>query len=121
MIADDHSAMRNTVVRLLEADFEVLSAVGDGALALEAVTTLRPDVIILDIMMPSLTGIEVAHRLKAEHSNVRIMFLTVIEDADFVREAFTAGGSAYVVKSRLTTDLRVAINEVMAGHVFVSP
>ncbi len=121
VIADDHLAIRNTVVRLLQPDFEILSAVGNGIAAVEAVTTLRPDVIILDITMPHLTGIEVARRLKAEHSNVKIIFLTVIEDADYVHEAFAAGGSAYVVKSRLTTDLRVALKEVLAGHVFVSP
>lgn len=121
VIADDHPDIRNRVVRLLERDFEVVSEVGNGDEALEAVARLTPDIVVLDITMPGLTGIEIAHRMKAGGSNAKIIFLTVIEDADFVREALAAGGSAYVVKSRMTGDLPFAISEVLAGRVFVSP
>jgi DNA-binding NarL/FixJ family response regulator len=121
IIADDHPDMREAVVRLLEPHFEIVATVSDGDAALDAAITLKPDVVILDISMPFLNGIEVARRLMATGSNVKIVFLTVVEDPDFVREAFAAGGSAYVVKSRLTTDLRQAINEALAGHTFISP
>jgi DNA-binding NarL/FixJ family response regulator len=121
IIADDHQELREVVVRLLEPDFEIVATAGDGVTLLHAVNTLKPDLLVLDISMPFLTGIEVARRLKAGGSNVKVVFLTVLEDSDFVHEAFEAGGSAYVVKSRLTTDLRQAINEVLAGHTFISP
>jgi len=121
IIADDHPAMLEAAVRLLERDHEVVATAVDGAAALEAVPALRPDVVVLDISMPGLTGIEVARRLKASGSNARIVFLTVHEDPDFAVEAFAVGGSAFVTKSRMTTDLRLAISEALAGHVFVSP
>ena len=120
IIADDHLEMREAVVRLLAQDFEIVATAGDGAAALDAASALKPDLLVLDISMPQITGIEVARRLRAGGSNVKIVFLTVVEDPDFVHEAFAAGGSAYVVKSRLTTDLRQAINEVLAGHTFIS-
>ncbi len=121
IIADDHLEMREAVVRLLEPHFEIVATASDGAVALDAASALKPDLLVLDISMPHLTGIEVARHLKASGSNLKIVFLTVVEDPDFVREAFAAGGSAYVVKSRLMTDLRQAINEVLAGHTFISP
>ena len=120
-IADDHPEMRVANARLLEPEFEVATSVNNGVVALDAVMLLKPDVVILDISMPQLTGIEVARRLTAGGSHVNIVFLTVIEDPDFVRKSVAAGGSAYVVKSRLATELRLAIDEVLAGHTFISP
>ena len=121
IIADDHPDMREVVVRLLEPDFEIVAAAGDGATALDDAINYQPDLLVLDISMPSLTGIEVARRLKAVGSKTHIVFLTVTEDTDFLREAFAAGASAYVVKSRMATDLREAINEVLGGYTFISP
>ena len=121
IIADDHAEMREAVARLLEPDFEIATSVSNGVEAFEAATLLKSDVVILDISMPQLTGIEVARRLTAGGSHVKIVFLTVIEDPDFVRESLAAGGSAYVIKARLATDLRPAIDEVLAGRRFISP
>jgi DNA-binding NarL/FixJ family response regulator len=93
----------------------------EGCAALEAVNLLKPEVVILDISMPGLTGIEVARRVRAMTPEVRIVFLTVHEDPDFILEALEAGGSAYVMKSRMASDLRLAISEALAGLSFVSP
>lgn len=120
ILADDHPDMLERVVRCLD-DADIVRTVTDGAAALDAVHALRPDVLVLDISMPRLSGIQVARRLSAEGSVVKIVFLTVIEDEDFARESLAAGGSAYVVKSRLATDLAHAVQEVIAGHTFVSP
>ncbi len=121
LLADDHEAMLDRVKRLLEKEFQVVGIVRDGQAALEAVAELRPDVLILDISMPVLGGLQVALRLKQKKSKVRIVFLTVHEDPDFASEALAAGALGYVVKPRLATDLQVAIKEVLAGRSFVSP
>ena len=121
LLADDHEAILERVKRLLGEELQVVGTVRDGQAALEAVAELRPDVLILDISMPVLTGIQTAVRLKLIKSEVRIVFLTVHEDPDFAREALATGALGYVVKPRLATDLRVAIKEVLAGHSFVSP
>ena len=121
LLADDHEAMLDRVKRLLEKEVQVVGTVGDGQAALEAVAEFRPDVLILDISMPVLSGMQAALRLKQIKSEVRIVFLTVHEDPDFAREALARGALGYVVKSRLATDLLVAIKEVLAGRSFVSP
>ncbi len=121
LLADDHEAMLDRAKLLLEKELQVVGTVGDGQAALEAVAELRPDVLILDISMPVLGGLQAALRLKQMKSKVRIVFLTVHEDPDFVREALAAGALGYVVKPRLATDLQVAIKEVLAGRSFVSP
>lgn len=121
LLADDHEAMLARVKRLLEKEFQVVGTVLDGQAALEAVAELRPDVLILDISMPVLSGMQTAVRLKQEKSEVRIIFLTVHEDPDFAREALATGALGYVAKPRLATDLSLAIKEVLAGRSFVSP
>ena len=120
IIADDHSEMLEAVTLLLRSDFDVVMVVGDGRSALESVLHCTPELLVLDISMPILSGLEVARRLKAQHSGTRIIFLTVHEDPDIAQEALQAGGSAYVVKSRMALDLRCAIKEVLAGRVFIS-
>ncbi len=121
LLADDHEAMLARVKRLLEKESQVVGIVRDGQAALKAVAELRPDVLILDISMPVLSGLQVALRLKQKKSEVRIVFLTVHEDPDFAREALATGALGYVVKPRLVSDLLVAIKEALAGRSFVSP
>ncbi len=121
LLADDHEAMLDRVKGLLEKEFQVVGTARDGQAALDAVAELNPDVLILDISMPVLTGIQTAVRLKLMKSEVRIVFLTVHEDPDFAREALATGALGFVVKPRLVTDLPVAIKEVLAGQSFVSP
>src|SRR4026207_2119486 len=81
LIADDHEEVRNTIVRLLNRKFEVLAAVGDGPEFLEAVARFKPDLCVLDISMPKMSGMEVAHRIKQSDSQIRIVFLTLHDDS----------------------------------------
>ena len=121
LLADDHEAMLERVAKLLGAECDVVGAVSDGQQALEAVRELKPDVLVLDISMPVMNGIETAHRLKEAGIEVRIVFLTVHDDPDYAREALEAGGLGYVIKPRIASDLLTAIKEAHAGRSFVSP
>ena len=98
-----------------------MGAVGDGEALVEAAGNLQPDVIITDISMPKLNGIEAADRLRESGSSSKIVFLTVHADPDFVQAALKTGALAYVSKSRITTDLLIAIEEALKGRIFVSP
>ena len=106
---------------MLELEFEVVGAVADGNALVRVFAQLKPDVCIIDISMPYLNGIEAAIKLRENGSEARIVFLTVNEDSDFVRAALKTGALGYVVKSRMATDLCLAINGVIRGHLFVSP
>lgn len=121
LLAEDHIGMRERVVQLLERGFNVVGVVGDGQAFLEAASRMKPDVCVIDISMPSLSGIEAAIQLKELGSKAKVVFLTVHEDPDYLRAALAAGASAYVVKARMASDLCFAIEEAMAGRLFVSP
>jgi len=123
LLADDNSAVIHLVSSLLETDdeYEVVGALNDGAAVLREYRRLRPDVIVLDISMELVSGIDVAQRLRDCGCHSKIVFLTVHEDADFVTAAMGAGGSAYVVKSRLGMDLIPAICAALCNKFFVSP
>lgn len=118
LVADDHEGIRKTIVRLLKRQFEVVDAVGDGTTFLEAVDRLKPDVCVLDISMPKMSGIELAQRIKRSNSNIRIVFLTLHDDFDFRAAALATGAEGYVVKGRMGGDLLFAVNEVLAGRTF---
>lgn len=121
VIADDNLQVREKVVQLLLPDCDVVGTHANGQAALEAVLGLNPDIALLDISMPLMSGIEVAHELRTRESGTKVVFLTVHEDIDFVNAAFDAGASAYVVKSQMASDLHTAISTVRQGGVFVSP
>jgi DNA-binding NarL/FixJ family response regulator len=121
LLADDHPALLAETVRLLGEDYAVVGAVANGLELLEAAKRLDPDVIVLDISMPILDGFEAARRLKRTGCASKVVFLTVWEDADYAREAMNLGADAYVVKSRLATDLLPAISEALSKQHFVSP
>lgn len=121
LLADDHEAIRDRAVLLLEPAFEVVGAVEDGSELLRAEWTMRPDVCVMDISMPIVNGIEAATQLKQRGSEVKIVFLTVHEDPDFVRAALETGALGYVLKSRMATDLCAAIDGAVVGRLFVSP
>ena len=120
VLADDHQAVIDRVRQTLGDGFDVVAAVGDGEQAIDAVCLLSPDVLVVDISMPVLDGLEAARRLKELNCQTKIVFLTVHEDGDFVEAALAAGASAYVTKARLIRDLVPAIQEAMRGNVFVS-
>jgi DNA-binding NarL/FixJ family response regulator len=121
ILADDHPAVLQTVARLLEHDVDVVGTVGDGRSLLEAALELKPDVLIMDISMPGMSGIEAVKKLIEVGCTSKIVFLTVHNDLDFVRACLASGGHAYVIKPRLATDLIPAIRDALAGKIFVSP
>ena len=117
LVADDHEEIRNEIVQLLRRQFDVLGAIGDGPEFLEAVDRLKPDLCVLDISMPNMSGIEVAQRIKQSDSQMKIVFLTLHDDSDF-RDAALETGEGYVTKARMGRELLPAIKEVLAGGRF---
>ncbi len=120
LLADDHPAILNKVRGLLETEFEVVGAVEDGQALISAAAALQPDVVIIDITMPVINGIEAARQLKQAGSPAKIIFLTIHEDPDFLAEALSTSALGYVVKSHLASDLIHAIHEALADRTFVS-
>ena len=121
LVADDHFALRERVAALLEPDFEVVGQVANGRDLLTEARRLKPDVVVLDISMPLMDGIEAATQLLSSGSEARVVFLTIQDRIEFVRAGLAAGALGYVIKSRLTIDLLTAIREILAGHRFISP
>ena len=121
LLADDHGDVLDTVARLLVPEFDVVGAVTDGNGLLSAAERLKPDVVIVDISMPILNGIEAVRRLMESGSPAQVVFLTVHESSDYVHAALATGALGYVVKPRLGVDLNVAIKEVHAGRSYLSP
>ena len=121
LLADDHEAMLERVAGLLKTECDVVGTATDGQQALEAARDLKPDVLVIDISMPVMNGIETAHHLKEAGVEVRIVFLTMHDDPDFAREALEAGALGYVIKPRIASDLVAAIREAYAGRLFLSP
>lgn len=116
LVADDHEEMRKTIVHLLKAQFDVVAAVADGPAFLDAVDRLKPDLCIVDISMPTMSGIEVAQRIKATNARTKIVFLTLHDDSDFRAAALAAGADGYVTKARMGGDLLPAIKAALAGR-----
>jgi len=121
LLADDHRNLLELIRGLLEPTYDVVGFVEDGQSLVQAAGKLQPDVIVTDISMPKLNGIEAADRLRESGSSSKIVFLTVHADPDFAQVALKTGALAYVSKFRINTDLLVAIGEALAGRVFVSP
>jgi DNA-binding NarL/FixJ family response regulator len=121
LLADDHAAMLALIADALANEVFVVGSVGDGYELLAEAERLHPDVIVLDITMPRLDGIEAARQLRRSRQLARLVFLTVHEDADYARAALDAGGLGYVVKTRLASDLLPAIRAALADQTFISP
>ena len=121
LLADDHGDMLDTVALLLVSEFDVVGTVTNGKGLLSAAERLKPDVVIVDISMPILNGIEAVRQLMESGSQAQVVFLTVHESSDYVRAALATGALGYVVKPRLGVDLNVAIKEVHAGRSYLSP
>jgi DNA-binding NarL/FixJ family response regulator len=121
LVADDHRAMLDTLVRLLSHDFEVVAAVPDGLAAVTKAEDLEPDLLVLDISMPGLNGIAAAAHLKERGSTAKVVFVTNLRDHEFMQESMALGQVGFVVKDRLVADLLPAIRNVLAGKTFVSP
>ena len=120
LLADDQQEMLETVARLLEDEFDVVGAVKSGERAIEAANRLAPDILVFDISMPVMNGLEAALRLKDSGSKAKVIFLTVNEDPVIVEAALSLGALGYVLKQRLVSDLIPAIRKAMEDRVFVS-
>ena len=123
LLSDDNSAVLDVVGEMLgkEESYKIVGAVSDGRVVVREYFRLRPDLIILDISQGDVSGIDIARDLRDSGCNAKIIFLSVHEDSDYVNASMGAGGSAYVVKSRLNQDLLSAIHAVFSNKFFVSP
>jgi DNA-binding NarL/FixJ family response regulator len=121
LLADDHRLLREAFAHLLEPGCEVVGAVGDGRALLEAAQELRPDIVVLDIAMPLLKGLDAARQLRELMPEVRVIFLTVSEDPDLAADAFRAGAAGYLLKNCAASELFQAIQEVFEGRSYVTP
>src|SRR4030095_9971029 len=122
LVADDHAIVREGVVNLLkEHDFDVVGAVGNGQELMDAAVRLRPDLIVTDLSMPGLSGIDVLTRLKAEHVNSKVIVLTMHQDADLATRAMRAGASGFLLKHAAGEELLNAIQQAVEGRVYLTP
>ena len=121
VLADDHKATIATVESFLETDYDVVGTVGDGLSLVEAIEKLRPDVAVVDISMPLMSGLQAGSRVRDMGSKTRVVFLTHQGDPEFLYAAMAIGALGYVLKYRLASDLPLAIEAALAGRCFVSP
>jgi DNA-binding NarL/FixJ family response regulator len=122
LVADDHTIVREGLVSLLaEHDFDVVGAVGDGHLLLDAARRHRPDIIVTDVSMPGLSGLDVLARLKAEGMTSKVIVLTMHHDAALATRAMRQGASGFLLKHSAGDELLTAINQAMQGHVYLTP
>jgi len=121
LLADDHRLLREAFTRLLEPDCGVVGAVADGRSLVDAAKELRPDVVVLDIAMPLLNGLDAARQLKRQAPAVKVIFLTVSEDPDLAAEAFRVGAAGYLLKNSAASELSQAIHEAIQGRSYVTP
>lgn len=121
LIADDHKMVLEGLKKLLDSEFEVAGAVEDGRELVKAVEKLRPDVIVVDISMPSLNGIEAVRQIKKEHKEMKVVFLTMHPDVAYATSAFKAGASGYVLKHSAPDELVTAIRAALKGGTYVTP
>ena len=121
LLADDRESILMRVRALLAEDFDIIGAVHNGREAVHETQRLRPDVLVIDISMPLLDGLEAVTELRLTNRMTKVVFLSVHKDQDFIDAAFSVGASAYVSKADVTSDLIHAIREVLNGRTYVSP
>ena len=121
MLADDHTILLEAFRKLLETDFEVVGTVSDGRALLEIAPSLKPDVVVIDVGMPLLNGLEAGRRLKEQMPAVKIIFLTMNEDPDLAVEAMHSGAAGYLLKSSAASELIRAIRMSLKGKSYITP
>jgi len=120
LLADDHVVFTDGIIRILREHFDVVGTVRDGSSLFEAVSRLRPDVIVTDISMPTLSGLEGLRQLKGKHDESKVVFLTMHADPKLAAEAFRLGARGFVLKQSSGDELVKAIDEVLQGHKYMS-
>jgi len=121
LLADDHQMLLDALKELLEPKYEVVGLVTDGRAVLKVAEKLRPDIIVLDIAMPQLNGLDAGRQIKQSMPSVKLLFMTMNEDPYLVGEAFRAGASAFLLKQAAGLELDEAIKEVLKGGSYVTP
>lgn len=121
LLAEDHSIVAEGLRSILELTVDVVGMVKDGRALLKAVAELEPDIVITDLTMPNLNGIDAARQIAKEHPQVKLIVLTMHADVKFAEAAFRAGARGYVVKRSDSEELIAAINEVQSGNFYLSP
>jgi len=121
LLADDHALLLGAFEKLLATECEVVGLASDGRALVAAAEALKPDVIVLDIAMPLLNGLEAGRQIKRKLPDVKLVFLTMNEDPELAAEAFRSGASAYLLKRSAASELTTAIREVMNGRSYVTP
>jgi DNA-binding NarL/FixJ family response regulator len=121
LLADDHTFVLEGFRRILEEHYELVGTTGDGRALLAAAKTAQPDIVILDISMPLLNGIAAAAQLKKICPQAKVIIVTMHADSEYVRSAFEAGASAYVLKGSAVDELEQAIQAVLRGHSYITP
>ena len=121
LLADDHALLLGAFEALLSSECEIVGTASDGRQLVGEAARLKPDVIVLDVTMPHLNGLEAARQIKHSLKTVKLVFVTMNEDADLAAEAFRAGASAYLLKRSAASELLTAIREVVQGRSYVTP
>jgi DNA-binding NarL/FixJ family response regulator len=121
LLADDHQIVAEGLRSLLEPEFELVGIVQDGRALLESAETLQPDVIVADISMPLLNGIDAVRQIKKTHEDIKVVFLTMHPDVTYAASAFEAGASGYVLKHSAPSELATAIQSALGGKTYVTP
>jgi len=121
LLADDHALLLGAFEKLLADECDVVGKASDGRALVAAAEKLKPDVIVLDIQMPLLNGLDAGRQIKQRVRDARLVFLTINEDPDLAAEAFRSGASAYLLKRSAASELMTAIREVMQGRSYVTP
>jgi len=119
LIADDHTLVADLCKKLLETEFDVVGTVSNGRALVRAAAELQPDVVVVDIAMPILNGLDASQRVKEILPSVRVVFLTMNSDAELVAEAFRRGASGYLLKTCAAAEMVTAVRDVLCGRLYV--
>jgi DNA-binding NarL/FixJ family response regulator len=121
MIADDHAFVADACRRLLEPEFDVVATVGDGRALVRVAANLKPELVIVDVGMPLLNGLDAGHQVKQLLGSIKLVFLTMNIDPALAAEAFRRGASGYLLKTCAAAELTIAVREVLKGRFYLSP
>jgi DNA-binding NarL/FixJ family response regulator len=121
LLADDHALILGAFEKLLVGECDIVGQVNDGRALVAEAEKLKPDVIVVDISMPLLNGLEAGRQIKQKARDIKLIFLTMNEDSDLAADAFRSGASGYLLKRSAASELSVAIREVMQGRSYITP
>jgi len=121
IVADDHTLVAEACKKLLEPEYNVVATVGDGRALVRLASVFKPQVVIVDVGMPLLNGLDAGQQVKKLLPSVKLVYLTMNQDADLAAEAFRCGASAYLLKTGAASELTTAVQEVLKGKSYLSP